>query len=75
MTPARMFLRHEVSDLVVSTHVKKLLGGKPVIDYVEVIEITAKQFGIHTRSLNKNLGDDPHNKADFEKIYRRRTSF
>lgn len=66
MTPARMFLRHEVSDLVVSTHAKKLPGGKPLIDYVEVIIKTAKQFGIHVLNLYTDLGIDPHIPEHFE---------
>ncbi len=66
MTPARMFLRKEVSDLVVSTHAKKLPGGKPLIDYVDVILETAKKFDIHTLNLYKDLGIDPHNPEDFE---------
>ncbi|MBP3391031.1 MAG: SGNH/GDSL hydrolase family protein [Clostridia bacterium] len=66
MTPARCFLRREVDDLVVSAHAKKLPGGKPLIDYVEVILETAKQFGIHTVNLYKDLGIDPHNPQDFE---------
>ena len=66
MTPARMFLRHEVSDLIPSTHAQKRVCGKPLIDYVEVIVKTAKQFGIHTLNLYKDLGIDPHNPEDFE---------
>ena len=65
MTPARCFLRREVDDLIVSRHAKKLPGGKPLIDYVEVIINTAKQFGIHTLNLYKELGIDPHNDDDF----------
>ncbi|MBR2170078.1 MAG: SGNH/GDSL hydrolase family protein [Alistipes sp.] len=66
MTPARMFLRTEVSDLIPSTHAKKLTKGKPLIDYVEVILQTSKQFDIHTLNLYKELGIDPHNPEDFE---------
>ena len=66
MTPARMFLRKEVSDLIPSTHAKKLTKGKPLIDYVEVILQTSKQFDIHTLNLYKDLGIDPHNPEDFE---------
>ena len=66
MTPARMFLRKEVSDLVVSTHAKKLPGGKPLIDYVEVILQTAKLFGIYTLNLYKDLGIDPHDPYCFD---------
>ena len=35
MTPARCFLRKEVDDRIVSTHAKKLPGGKPLIDYAD----------------------------------------
>lgn len=66
MTPARMFLRKEVSDLIPSTHAKKLTKGKPLIDYVEVILQTSKQFDIHILNLYKELGIDPHNPEDFE---------
>lgn len=66
MTPARMFLRREVSDLAVSCHAKKLPGGKPLVNYVDVISETAKKFGIHTLNLYKDLGIDPHNPEDFE---------
>ncbi len=66
MTPARCFLRREVDDLVVSAHAKKLPGGRPLIDYVEVILETAKEFNIYTLNLYSDLGIDPHNPEDFE---------
>lgn len=67
MTPARMFLRGEVDDRVPSVHSAKKTEGKPLIDYVDVIIETAKQFNIPVLDLYRNLGIDPHNKADFEK--------
>ena len=65
MTPARCFLRGEVDDLVPSTHAKKTTPGKPLIDYVNVIKETAKQFDIPVLDLYHNLGIDPHNEACF----------
>ena len=47
LTPARCFLRHQVSDLAPSCHEKKTTPGKALLAYVEVIQETAKQFGIH----------------------------
>ena len=49
-----------------STHAKKLPGGKPLIDYVEVILETAKQFSIPVLDLYRDLGIDPHDPADFD---------
>ena len=66
MTPARCYLRKEVDDRIVSTHAKKLPGGKPLIDYVEVILETAKQFRIPVLDLYRDLGIDPHDPADFD---------
>ena len=60
MTPARGFLRKEVDDLLVSTHAKKLPGGKPLLAYVDVIVETAKQFNIPVFDLYRDLGLDPH---------------
>ena len=60
MTPARCFLRKEVSDLVPSTHAKKTVPGKPLLAYVEVIQETAKQFGYPVLDLYHDLGLDPH---------------
>jgi len=65
MTPARCFLRHEVSDLLPSTHAKKTLPGKPLLDYVQVIQETAKQFDIPVLDLYHDLGLDPHDEATF----------
>lgn len=65
MTPARCFLRKEVSDLIPSTHAKKTTPGKALLAYVEVIRETAKQFGIPVLDLYHDLGIDPHNEDDF----------
>lgn len=66
MTPARSFLRKEVDDRYASTHARKRPGGKPLIDYVDVILETAKQFGISVLDLYRNLGIDPHDPAHFD---------
>ena len=66
MTPARCFLRKEVDDLAPSAHVKKLSGGKPLIDYVDVILETAKNFQIPVLDLYRDLGLDPHDRAIFD---------
>lgn len=66
MTPARMFLRKEVSDLVPSQHAKKITAGKPLINYAEVIMETAKKFNIHVLDLYNDLGIDPHDPAIFD---------
>ena len=60
LTPARCFLRKEVDDRFVSCHAKKLPGGKPLIDYVDVILETAKKFDIAVLDLYRELGIDPH---------------
>ena len=67
MSPARCFLRHEVDDLVPSVHAAKRVPGKPLIDYVDVILETAKQFNIKVFDLYRNLGVDPHIPEQFEK--------
>ncbi len=66
MTPARCFLRHKVDDRIPSTHARKRVQGKPLIDYVDVILETAKQFGIHALDLYRNLGLDPHDPQCFD---------
>ena len=66
MTPARCFLRKDVSDLVPSNHAKKRVPGEPLIDYVDVILTTAKQFHIPVLDLYRTLGIDPHNPSDFD---------
>lgn len=66
MTPARCFLRKEVDDRIVSTHAKKLPGGKPLIDYVDVILETAKKFDVYVLDLYRDLGLDPHSPECFD---------
>lgn len=65
MTPARCFLRKQVDDLYPSCHEKKVTPGKPLIDYVDVILETAKQFNIPVLDLYRNLGLDPHDEEIF----------
>ena len=67
MTPARMFLRHEVDDLLPSTHARKWTPGKPLVDYVDVILETGKQFDIPVLDLYRTLGLDPHDEEVFQK--------
>ena len=67
MTPARCFLRREVDDLYPSVHAAKRVPGKPLKDYVEVIQETAKQFGVNVLDLYHGLGVDPHIPEHFEK--------
>ena len=66
VTPARMFLRHEVDDLLPSVHPRKQAEGKVLLSYVDVILETAKQFGIPVLDLYRNLGLDPHDQAVFD---------
>ena len=66
MTPARCYLRKEVDDLLPSTHAKKVVPGKELVAYVDVILKTAKQFAIPALDLYHNLGIDPHDPKDFE---------
>lgn len=65
LTPARCFLRHEVSDLLPSAHAKKTTPGLPLLHYVDVICQTAKQFDIAVLDLYRNLGVDPHDPNSF----------
>ena len=65
MSPARCFLRKEVSDLIPSTHAKKTTPGKALIAYVDVILETARKFGIHVLDLYRDLGIDPHDPQSF----------
>ena len=67
MTPARCLLRHEVDDLLPSTHAAKRIEGKPLKNYVDVILETAKQFDIKVLNLYSDLGVDPHIPEHFEK--------
>ena len=66
MTPARSFLRHEVDDLLPSTHAKKLSCGKPLLAYAEIIQEAAKQFDISVLDLYHNLGIDPHDPEHYD---------
>ena len=66
MTPARCLLRHEVDDLYPSTHAAKRVPGKALIDYVETIIETAKQFDIKVLNLYDDLGIDPHIPEHFD---------
>ena len=66
LTPARCYLRHEVDDLLPSTHAAKRIPGKPLKAYVEAIKETAGQFGIHVLDLYDGLGVDPHDPAQFK---------
>ena len=65
MTPARCFLRNTVDDLIPSTHAAKLVPGKPLRAYADVILETAKRFDIYVLDLYNNLGIDPHDPAQF----------
>ena len=66
MTPARC--KYEGGDDInPSIYPNKLADAKPLLDYVEVIEETAKQFNIPVLNLYHNLGIDPHNPEDYEK--------
>ena len=67
MTPARMFLRHEVDDQFPSTHARKWVPGKPLVDYVDTIIETGKQFNIPVLDLYRTLGLDPHDEEVFQK--------
>ena len=67
MTPARCFLRNLVDDLIPSVHSAKRVPGKPLINYVDVIIETAKQFDIKVLDLYRNLGVDPHIPEQFKK--------
>ena len=66
LTPARCFLRKEVDDLQVSTHAKKLPGGKPLQAYADAILETAKKFDIAVLDLYRDLGLDPHDPECFD---------
>ena len=59
MTPARCCYGN-VDDLAPSPRANKRPDAKALIAYVEVIEETAKQFGIPVLNLYHRLGLDPH---------------
>lgn len=65
MTPARCYLRHEVDDLVPSTHAQKKVPGKELLSYVDVILETARKFDIPVLDLYRELGLDPHDPECF----------
>ena len=66
MTPARCYLRKEVDDLMVSAHAKKLPGGKPLMDYVDVILETGKELDVPVLVLYRTLGVDPHDQQCYD---------
>lgn len=66
LTPARTFLRKEVDDRVISTHYRKLPGGKPLVAYADAILDCAKLFDIPVLDLYRDLGIDPHDPEQFE---------
>ena len=66
LTPARTFLRKQVDDRVVSSHYRKLPGGKPLIAYADAILETAKLFDIPVLDLYRDLGLDPHDPECFD---------
>lgn len=66
ITPARCTYEGG-DDLAVSIYDNKLDDAKPLLDYVEVIEETAKQFDIPVLSFYRDLGIDPHNPEHYEK--------
>ena len=59
MTPARMFLRHEVDDRLPSTHARKWAEGKELQAYVDVIVETGKKFDIPVLDLYRISGLQP----------------
>lgn len=60
MTPARCYWDQNIDDRIPSVHPYKSEDARPLIDYVEVILATAKQFSIPALDLYHNLGLDPH---------------
>ena len=60
MTPARCYYERETDDLKVSPHPNKQPDAKVLLDYVEVIQETAKQFHFTVLDLYHRLGIDPH---------------
>ena len=60
MTPARCLWNGNIDDRYPSIHPYKASDAKPLIDYVEVILQTAKEFNIPVLDLYHNLGLDPH---------------
>ena len=69
MTPARCYYHYSggvIDDRIPSNHTCKQSDAKPLIDYVQVILETAKQFGIPALDLYHTLGLDPHDPGCFE---------
>ena len=67
MTPARCFLRRELSSLEPSRRPMKKPDSMPVKFYVDVIKSTAAQFDIPVLDLYDGLGIDPNLSPDYEK--------
>ena len=67
MTPARCLFHGHIDDLYPSVHERKCVVGKALIEYVNVIVETAKQFNINVLNLYTDLGIDPHDPEQFEK--------
>jgi lysophospholipase L1-like esterase len=65
VTPARFV--YGQSDTVPSVNPVKKPDAKPLLEYVKVIEETAKQFNIPTLNLYENLGINPNMQGDREK--------
>lgn len=66
MTPAHCFF-DGWSDAEPSKNPRKRDDAKPLIDYVNVIKETAKQFSIPVLDLYHDLGIDPNHEADRRK--------
>lgn len=67
MTPARCFIRRELSSLEPSRRAGKREDAKPVKFYVDVIKNTAGELGIPVLDLYDGLGIDPNVPEDYEK--------
>lgn len=66
MTPARCYWDSKYDDLAPSPYPTKQPDAKPLLDYVEVILETAKQFNIPVLDLYRRLGIDPHNPEHYD---------
>lgn len=66
VTPARMFLRHEVDDRFPSTHHRKMAVGRELQAYVDVIVQTGEALDIPVLDLYRTLGLDPHDEQIFQ---------
>lgn len=60
MTPARCMFQENCDDLAPSPRQCKLPDAQPLLEYVKVIQATARQFDIPVLDLYHNLGLDPH---------------